>query len=124
MGARVSATDAERLRAGLAADDRIADDLAFACKIPDRVPDFTGAGGPAAEQFWGRFTPVREVLEAEAKRQILALYEEFTAEQDRQLADPVFKTVGPGIRTGTEVLGQVVAALAGVYAEAEERANG
>lgn len=119
----MTATDAELLKAGLDADERIADGLSFACKIPGRVPDFTGAGGPAAEEFWDRFTPHRRAREAAVGRVVLALYEEFCAEQDRQLADPACKAVGPGVRTGTEVLGQVVAALASVYAEAEEAAR-
>ena len=34
----------------LAEAKRIADTLAFACRIPDKVPDFTACGGPAARR--------------------------------------------------------------------------
>ena len=38
---------------------RIADSLHFACRIPDKKPDFTACGGPAAEAYWDYFTPAR-----------------------------------------------------------------
>lgn len=45
--------------AELAKAKRIADGLQFACRIPDRKPDFTACGGPAAETYWEYFTPAR-----------------------------------------------------------------
>lgn len=60
------------LRARLDEDSAAADGLSFACRIPDRIPDFTAAGGPAAERFWGHFTAARAIREVEAKRGILA----------------------------------------------------
>lgn len=38
---------------------RIADGLHFACRIPDKKPDFFACGGPAAEAYWDYFTPAR-----------------------------------------------------------------
>lgn len=43
----------------LAEAQRIADALGFACRIPDKVPDFFACGGPAAETYWSYFTPAR-----------------------------------------------------------------
>jgi hypothetical protein len=39
----------------------IADGLQFACRLPDKKPDFTACGGPAAEAYWEHFTPTRIV---------------------------------------------------------------
>ena len=47
------------LTAELAKAKKIADGLQFACRLPDRKPDFTFCGGPAAEQYWEYFTPAR-----------------------------------------------------------------
>ena len=62
------------LAARLDEDAATADALFFACRIPDRIPDFTAAGGPAAEQFWGHFTAARALREVEAGRAILTEY--------------------------------------------------
>lgn len=43
----------------LAEATRIADGLHFAARIPDKVPDFSSCGGPAAEEYWAYFTPAR-----------------------------------------------------------------
>jgi len=43
----------------LAESQRIADALAFACRLPDKKPDFFACGGPAAEAYWEHFTPAR-----------------------------------------------------------------
>ena len=43
----------------LAEAKRIANGLQFACRLPDKVPDFTFCGGPAAEAYWSYFTPAR-----------------------------------------------------------------
>jgi Family of unknown function (DUF6221) len=68
----VTDTLAEFLTARLDEDAKVADALYFAARIPDKVPDFFAAGGPAAEQFWGRFDPAWVLREVEAKRAILA----------------------------------------------------
>ena len=47
------------LTSTLAEAKRIADSLQFACRIPDKTPDFTACGGPAAEAYWAYFTPAR-----------------------------------------------------------------
>jgi len=58
--------------ARLAEDKERADGLLTACRIPDRLPDFRSCGGPAAEVYWERFTPVRALAEVHAKRLVLA----------------------------------------------------
>ena len=58
--------------ARLAEDKHYADGLLFACKIPEKVPDFGSCGGPAAEAYWSRFGPRRMLAEVEAKQAILA----------------------------------------------------
>jgi hypothetical protein len=52
-------TMADDLTALLAESQRIADGLQFACRLPDKTPDFTACGGPAAEAYWEHFTPAR-----------------------------------------------------------------
>ena len=47
------------LTSTLAGAKRIADALGFACRHPDRTPNFAGCGGPAAEAYWNYFTPAR-----------------------------------------------------------------
>ena len=72
-------TETDQLASTLAEAKRIADALGFACRLPDRKPDFTGCGGPAAEQYWNYFTPARVTA-------LLAALERhmnwFTAEKD------------------------------------------
>ena len=67
------------LTSTLAEAKRIADALQFACRYPDRKPDFTWCGGPAAEAYWTYFTPARITA-------LLAALERhmnwFTAEKD------------------------------------------
>ena len=58
--------------ARLAEDKERADGLLFACRIPDKLPDFRACGGPAAEMYWERFNPRRMLAEADAKRLVLA----------------------------------------------------
>jgi hypothetical protein len=58
--------------ATLAKARRIANGLQCACRIPDRKPDFSGCGGPAAHAYWEYFTPAKvagilEGLEAALK---------------------------------------------------------
>ena len=63
------------ISARLDEDQRAADGLYFAARIPDRRPDFTGCGGPAAEAYWERFEPARILREAAAMRAILAQWQ-------------------------------------------------
>ena len=73
----------------------------------------------------GTFMPPNDLhrllREVAAKRRILALYREFAAEFDREREGP--GGVGSGVHAATKVLGEVVAALAGVYEEAGETAG-
>ena len=62
------------LRERLTEDWRAADGLMFACRDPRRSPDFGACGGPAAEEFWGRFDAARALREVEAWRKILLDY--------------------------------------------------
>jgi hypothetical protein len=59
------------VRAGLDADEQPAKGLLGAARFLDRTPDFYGAGGPAAEALWRRFSEARVLAEA-AKRALLA----------------------------------------------------
>jgi hypothetical protein len=43
--------------ARLAEAKSAADALKFACRLPDKEPDFTACGGPAAEAYWRYFNP-------------------------------------------------------------------
>jgi hypothetical protein len=56
----------------LAEDKSKAHGLLFACKIHGQVPDFTGAGGPAAEAYWQHFTAWRADDRADAGRRLVA----------------------------------------------------
>lgn len=58
-GAVMTALTAERLSAALEEGRRIADGLQFACRDPERSPDFFACGGPAAERYWEHFNPAR-----------------------------------------------------------------
>ena len=60
----------------------------------------------------------RATRDVDAKRALLALYEEFRAESDRQCNDPVMRhggRVGPGIYAATNVLHAAVRQFAAVY---------
>lgn len=63
------------VEARLAEDKHYADGLLLACRIPEKVPDFFAAGGPAAEAYWAHFRPARMLREIEAKRAILARHQ-------------------------------------------------
>jgi len=63
------------LNARLGEDEAAANSLFFAARIPDKRPDFTACGGPAAEVYWDHFNPARVLREVAAKRAILAEYE-------------------------------------------------
>ena len=72
--------DADRVAATLAGAKRIADGLQVACRIPDKTPDFTACGGPAAEAYWDYFTPARisSLLAAvEAARKLTVRWKNF-----------------------------------------------
>jgi hypothetical protein len=64
----------------LAEAKRTADALAFACRIPDKVPDFSACGGPAAEAYWSYFTPVRISSLLAAIERVLELADDLDAE--------------------------------------------
>ena len=53
-------------------DESAAEALDVAARLPGKVPDFFGAGGPAAEAFWERFGPLRVLAGVEAKRLVLS----------------------------------------------------
>ncbi len=72
------------IRARLDEDQRTADGLSFACRIPNKMPDFTSAGGPAAEEFWESFGPARVLREVEALRAIVALVLDYENEIDQE----------------------------------------
>lgn len=59
---------------------RIADGLQFACRDPERKPNFTFAGGPAAEAYWEYFHPARVVSLLAALRAVLELADEAVLE--------------------------------------------
>jgi len=58
----------------LAEAKRTADALAFACRVPDKVPDFSACGGPAAEAYWSYFTPARVASFLAAVEAVLELH--------------------------------------------------
>ena len=67
---------------------RIADGLHFACRIPDKKPDFTACGGPAAEAYWDYFTPARIFSLVAALEAVLKQADEWATERPGE--------VGPG----------------------------
>lgn len=68
--------DADRMVAALKAqmdeDKRAAEALIAAVKLPGKLPDFSGCGGPAAEAYWQRFDPAREVEKVAAIQLVIA----------------------------------------------------
>jgi hypothetical protein len=61
------------LTASLEQSRRIATDLLFACRDPNRRPDFFACGGPAAEAYWEHFTPARVTSLLDAVEAVLKL---------------------------------------------------
>jgi hypothetical protein len=59
------------IEARLAEDKQRVESLLFACKIPEKTPDFFACGGPAAEAYWEHFGPARMLRDVEAVRRIL-----------------------------------------------------
>jgi hypothetical protein len=57
--------------ARMAEDVAVADGLQTATRIPGQVPDFTAAGGPAAEAYWQQFDPARMLHGLDALQRIL-----------------------------------------------------
>lgn len=53
---------------------RRADGLMFACRNPDKAPDFFACGGPAAEAYWEYFTPRLMLRNIETLREVLAAH--------------------------------------------------
>jgi hypothetical protein len=68
------------LSAELTKAKSIADGLHFACKLPDKTPDFTACGGPAAEAYWDYFTPARIVALVAALEAVLEQADRFDAD--------------------------------------------
>jgi hypothetical protein len=62
------------IEARLAEDERKAEGLLFAARIPEKKPDFFACGGPAAEAYWEHFEPKRMLGDVEAKRAIVEEY--------------------------------------------------
>jgi hypothetical protein len=60
------------IEARLAEDKHYAQGLMFACRIPEKKPDFYACGGPAAEAYWAHFGPARMLRDVEAGHLILA----------------------------------------------------
>lgn len=77
------------LRERLDEDKDHAQVLTNAAKFIDAVPDFYGAGGPAAQDYWQHFTPARMLADAGAKRRILALHEPLPSAPDAPADPPV-----------------------------------
>lgn len=67
----MSAGPAGFVHARLAELEERANGLFFATRIPDRIPDFTAAGGPAAEEFWKAVDPVLVLAVVKAVRAIV-----------------------------------------------------
>jgi Family of unknown function (DUF6221) len=79
-GARPSLT--AFLAARIDEAEAAANGLQFATRYPDKVPDFTCCGGPAAEVYWQHFDPARVLREVAAKRKIIEVYEAAAASND------------------------------------------
>ena len=110
------------IKARLDEDRRTAEGLAVAARIPDRRPEFFACGGPAAEAYWDHFHPYRALLDIEAKRAILAQYEDFHAEFERECTDPSRESMGPlrvgsGVHAATRVLHDAVKAIAATWGD-------
>ena len=58
--------------ARLAEDRQRAEGLLFACKLPEKLPDFRACGGPAAEAYWEHFGPRRMLREIEGTERLIA----------------------------------------------------
>jgi hypothetical protein len=59
------------LNARLDEDERTAEALMTATRMAGRMPDFTGCGGPCAEDYWKRFSEGRMLREVAAKRAVI-----------------------------------------------------
>lgn len=60
--------------ARLGEDEATADGLLIACRDPQRSPDFSACGGPAAEAYWERFGPARLLADIAMKQQLLRIH--------------------------------------------------
>lgn len=78
----MAGTEPSALAATLAEAKRIADGLQFACRLPDKKPDFTACGGPAAEAYWEYFTPARTASLVAGLEAALKLAGEWSTESD------------------------------------------
>jgi hypothetical protein len=78
--------DTNRVAAALDEAKQIADALHFACRLPDKKPDFTACGGPAAEAYWDYFTPARIHSFVDAVKAALELADDWAPEPGSMLA--------------------------------------
>lgn len=106
-GAVMTALTAERLSAALEEGRRIADGLRFACRDPERSPDFFACGGPAAERYWEHFNPARISALLAALDAVLKLADAWTAEASRldRLADKAADTDSTALAIRRTALG-------------------
>ena len=72
----------------LAEAQRIADALHFACRLPDKTPDFFACGGPAAEAYWNYFTPARITALLAAIEAVLAKAGDWDTERPGSTGKP------------------------------------
>ena len=75
------------LRAQIAEDERIAEELYKASRLIGYKPNAHGIGGSAAVAFWQRFTPYQVIREAAAKRAVLDAVFEYEAGVDGEIGD-------------------------------------
>jgi hypothetical protein len=99
------------MTARLAEDEKVAHGLLFACRDPNRRPVFDFCGGPAAEYFWAHFTAARMLREVEAKRKILAMWQEPETERYLPTGEIVAQVAV------AEAIDSVVRALAAGYSD-------
>lgn len=76
-------------------DEQAAKALDGATTLAGAVPDFYGAGGPAAQAFWERFGPRRILAVVEAKRAVLSEWAAFSGLVEGQVrrGEPVDKVM-------------------------------
>jgi len=104
------------LNARLGEDEAPANSLFFAARIPDKRPDFTACGGPAAEVYWDHFNPARVLREVAAKRTFLRWFTSAEGEPLYMLLDQTPEELGRG--GGTVLRGEwILREMAAVYSD-------
>ena len=104
-GRTLPGPDDDRVASTLAEAQRIADALGFACRIPDKTPDFFACGGPAAEAYWAYFTPARISSLLAALEAVLKLAGDWEKE-GRRLDDLAGETKDPQSRIAVSLRAQ------------------